>query len=396
MKNLTTFQPLNLSTVAASAFAVAVLAATAKADSATDSAIRMEEVGIAVFGHSAFEEPTAAYPTAASGTCADEANASASATSATTTWSLSAWSVGRMISEQPPDAKVGDFLARFPREADAIDWERTFAAIRASQAASEGYIQVVGGTTNLHETLLVTRPGAMEIPFILTDGTRVDSLYTFSAATATRPYRLFATRRDEGNSAPFIDLTGRFVRFFGDPAVITPRYEAAGSGSFGSSNVVWGIDYNPATSHLLTARYLVDEATGAIDCPKGQFVLAYYDTESKDHLVAAIVVEITPPAVNTLQATVGSELRPVGGGWDIADLQGIVNAGAQSRQDDPYAPYVEKFAAPTGQELSNAYHGKIYAIAPTDKTTSGTLNMAMPWKADIYWKTSDPMGVMWT
>ena len=370
--------------------------ASALADSATDSAIRMEETGIAVFGHSQFEAPTAAYPTAASGTIADDGNASASATSATTTWSLSAWSVGRMISEQPPDAKVGDFLARFPREEDAIDWERTFAAIRASQAASEGYIQVVGGTTNLHETLLVTRPGAMAIPFILTDGTRVDSLYTFSAATATRPYRLFATRRDEGNNAPFIDLTGRFVRFFGDPAVITPRYEAAGSGSFGSSNVVWGIDYNPATSHLLTARYLVDEATGAIDCPKGQFVLAYYDTESKDHLVATIVVEITPPAVNTLQATVGSELRPVGGGWDIADLQGVVNAGAQSSQDDPYAPYVEKFAAPTGQELSNAYHGKIYAIAPTDKTTSGALNMAMPWKADIYWKTSDPMGVMWT
>ena len=64
--------------------------------------------------------------------------------------------------------------------------------------------------------------------------------------------------------------------------------------------------------------------------------------------------------------------------------------------DDLYSPYVEKFAAPTGQELSNKYHGKIYAIAPTDKSTSGTLNMAMPWKVDVYWKTSDPMGVMWT
>ena len=90
MKNLSTSQPLNLSTVAASAFAVAVLAATAKADSATDSAIRMEEVGIAVFGHSAFEEPTAAYPTAASGTCADEANASAPALWLTAEWQATA------------------------------------------------------------------------------------------------------------------------------------------------------------------------------------------------------------------------------------------------------------------------------------------------------------------
>ncbi len=387
--NLAIFQLFNFPVCAAAALA----ALTAAADSATDSAIRMEETGIAVFGHSDYQVPTAAYPTAASGTSADAANTSASATSATTSWSLSAWSVGRMISEQPPDAKVGEFLDRFPRSEDEIDWAATYAAIRASDAASQGYIHVVGGTTNLNETLLVTRSGAMEIPFVLTDGTTVKSVYTFSAATAARPYRLFATRRDEGNGAAFIDLTGRFVRFFGDPAVVTPRYEQT---STGSSNVVWGIDYDPSASHMLTARYIVNEATGAIDCPKGQFVLAYYDTETKDHLIASIVVEITPPVVNTLQATVGSELRPVGGGWEIADLQGVANNGAEKNSDDPYSPYIEKFSAPNGQELSNKYHGKIYAITPTDKSTSGSLNMAMPWKADIYWKTSDPMGVMWT
>ena len=38
----------------------------------------------------------------------------------------------------------------------------------------------------------------------------------------------------------------------------------------------------------------------------------------------------------------------------------------------------------------------LFPASGRDKTTSGTLNMAMPWKADIYWKTSDPMGVMWT
>ena len=372
---------------------LALAATTAFADSATDSAIRMEETGVAVFGHADYEAPTAAYPTAASGTIADETNTSASATSATVSWSLSAWSVGRMISEQPPDAKVGEFLKRFPREPDDIDWDGTFAAIRASEAGAQGYIQIVGGTTNLTETLLITRSGAMAVPFVLKDGSRVESVYTFSAATAARPYRLFATRRDEGNSAAFIDLTGRFVRFFGDPAIIAPRYATT---SAGTSNVVWGLDYDPVTSHMLTARYTVDEATGAIDCPKGQFVLAYYDTETKDHLIASIVVEITPPAVNTIQAMVGSELRPVGGGWEIAGLQGVVNKGAVKDADDLYSPYVEKFSAPEGQELSNKYHGKIYAIAPTDKSTSGSLNMPMPWKADIFWKTSDPMGVMWT
>ena len=229
-QNFSTFQPFNLATRAAAIAAAALCAAaTAMADSATDSEIRMTETGIAVFGHADYEEPTAAYPTAASGTIADETNTSASATSATVSWSLSAWSVGRMISEQPPDAKVGEFLKRFPREEGEINWDATFAAIRASQAGAEGYIQVVGGTTNLAETLLITRSGAMAIPFVLKDGTTVDSVYTFSSATASRPYRLFATRRDEGNSAAFIDLTGRFVRFFGDPAVITPRYAVTGS-----------------------------------------------------------------------------------------------------------------------------------------------------------------------
>ena len=363
------------------------------ADSASDSAIRMEEVGVAVFGHPDYQMPTAAYPTAASGTQADDANAAPSTTSATASWSLSAWSVGRMISEQPPDAKVGEFLTRYPNEEKEINWEATYAAIKDSKAYTDGCIQVIGGTTNIAETLLITRSGAVEIPFVLTNGTQVTSLYTFSAATSKRPYRLFATRRDEGNGAAFIDLSGRFVRFFGDPDLITPRYEA---NSAGVSNVVWGLDYDPSSSHMLTARYIVDEATGEIDCPKGQFVLGYYDTETKEHLVASIVVEITPPVVNTLQATVGSELRPVGGGWDIADLQGVANNGIEDESEDPYSPYLEKFSAPSGQELSNEFHGKIYAIAPTDKTTSGSLNMAMPWKADIYWKTSDPMGVMWT
>ena len=194
--NFSTFQPFNLSTRAALIAASALCAATAMADSATDSAIRMEETGIAVFGHADFEAPTAAYPTAASGTIADGANSSASATSSSMSWSLSAWSVGRTISEQPPDAKVGDFLTRFPREAGEIDWTATLAAIRASEAASNGYVQIIGGTTNLNETLLVTRSGAMEIPFVLNNGETVSSLYTFSAATSTRPYRLFATRRD--------------------------------------------------------------------------------------------------------------------------------------------------------------------------------------------------------
>jgi hypothetical protein len=74
----------------ATLLAMMLCAGAVFADSATDSAIRMEEVGVAVFGHPDFTLPVAAYPTAASGTSADAANASASATSATASAAVTA------------------------------------------------------------------------------------------------------------------------------------------------------------------------------------------------------------------------------------------------------------------------------------------------------------------
>ena len=216
-RNFSTFQLFNLSPRAAAIAAAALTAAAAMADSATDSAIRMEETGIAAFGHVDYVAPTAAYPTAASGTIADEANSSASATSATTSWSLSAWSVGRMISEQPPDAKVGEFLTRFPREAGEVDWDATFAAIRASEAGTNGYIQVIGGTTNLNEMLLITRSGAMAVPFVLKDGTRVlrDAPRRGQQRRVHRPVgtlRSFLRRSGGHHAALRDDEPGRFGR----------------------------------------------------------------------------------------------------------------------------------------------------------------------------------------
>ena len=139
----------------------------------------------------------------------------------------------------------------------------------------------------------------------------------------------------------------------------------------------------------------MDENTGAVRCPQGQFVLAYYDTETKDHMVAHVVVEVCPPTVNTLYAGVGDALAPAGGGYGASDLYAVVVAGLTREANDPYSPYLEQYKAADGEEVTDPNHGKVFAIAPTDVTTSSA-GLAMPWKADIYWQTPDPMKTRWT
>ena len=210
--------------------------------------------------------------------------------------------------------------------------------------------------------------------------------------SSSRPYRIFATRAAEENSAAFVDLSGKFVKFFGDSRLLSSEWRTSVAGV---SNVVYGLDYNPAISKILTFRYTVDEATGAKRCPQGQFVLAYYDTETKDHMVAHIVVEVCPPAVNTLYASVGDALVPAGGGYSSSNLYAVAAAGLSKVSDDPYSPYLEQYKAAEGEEVTDPDHGKVFAIAPTDVTTSPD-GIAMPWKADVYWQTPDPMNTRWT
>ncbi|MBP5788589.1 MAG: hypothetical protein J6Y19_12345, partial [Kiritimatiellae bacterium] len=248
------------------------------------------------------------------------------------------------------------------------------------------------GATNPAERVIFTASGATAVTFVSASGATAAQVYNIGSSSSARPDRIFATRVDEANSAAFIDLTGKFVKFFGDPALLRTEY---GEASGGISNVVYGIDYDPSKTKMLTVRYRVDEETGAIDCPQGQFVLAYYDTETKDHMVAHVVVEICPPNVTTLNAEVGDCLKPAGGGYGGDTLYAVANAGLGTDANDPYSPYLEQYSAAQGEELTDPDHGKLFAIVPTDVSTSQS-GMAMPWKADVYWQTEDPMKTKWT
>ena len=393
-RNYSTFQLFNFST-AAFAAATACAVATANAAPPQDTEVGLGEVGLPVYGASAggsgYAPPEAAYPiSAASAPVLAEEQVTATSTRDTqVTWTLAAWTVGRTLSEQKPDAKIGDFCTNFPSE-ETIDWAKTIEA--NADLVAGGQVIFDTGSTNPMERVLFTASGAVTVKWVKKDNTQEEQTYKIGAMSSSRPYRIFATRADEENSAAFIDLSGKFVKFFGSSQLLSSEWRVK-SGSV--SNVVYGLDYNPSVSKMLTFRYMVDETTGTVRCPQGQFVLAYYDTETKDHMVAHIVVEVCPPAVNTLYAGVGDALAPAGGGYGASDLYAVVVAGLTREANDPYSPYLEQYKAAEGEEVTDPNHGKVFAIAPTDVTTSSA-GLAMPWKADIYWQTPDPMKTRWT
>ena len=383
--------------LATSVLATLATFTAAFAEVPADTQLTLGEVELPVYihtvgGDSRFTQPTVAYPisTVRAPTEPGEKVTSVSSKDATMTWELAAWTIGRTLSEQPPDAKLGDFCTDIPFDPDEIDWAATVAANAA--AIANGQIVFNNGATNGYERVIFTASGATEVTWVPAGGgDSVTQTYNIGSSSSARPYRLFATRADESNSAAFINLEGKFVRFFGDPKLLKSEYAMT---SAGTSNVVYGIDYNPATTKMLTVRYRANEQTGAIDCPQGQFVLAYYDTETKNHMVAHIVVEICPPNVTTLNAEVGDCLLPAGGGFGTERLYSVVAAGGERADNDPYSPYVEKYSAPQGEELTDPDHDKIFAIAPTDVSTS-SFGMAMPQKADVFWQTEDPMKTKW-
>ena len=89
-------------------------------------------------------------------------------------------------------------------------------------------------------------------------------------ACSGRPRRIYWT--DDPWNAPAIDLTGKFVKFFGDSKILTPRYgtvtnTAAGVVQVITNQIVSGLHLDTST-HFLNAHGQV----------QGQVVMVYYET----------------------------------------------------------------------------------------------------------------------
>ena len=97
-----------------SVLALALLAGSAFAAAPQDTELTLGEVELPVYMNpygAGYRQPSAAYPisTAKAPVAPGDAVTSISTKNAAMQWTLAAWTVGRTLSEQPPDAKLGDF-----------------------------------------------------------------------------------------------------------------------------------------------------------------------------------------------------------------------------------------------------------------------------------------------
>ena len=95
--------------------------------------------------------------------------------------------------------------------------------------------------------------------------------------------------------------------------------------------------------------------------------------------------------VGCYESSVGDELRPTGCGYDIEGLESQISQGDKAVTGDKASPYVYKHMGKTNWSPK---HNSVFAISPTDATTTKT-GEAAPWRADIYWMSPDPLDVLW-
>ncbi len=315
---------------------------------------------------------------------ADSPNAPTSTKGTEVLYRLTEASQGMTFMDIHAEWRLGDFLTDIPVD---TDWAKTFDAIRATEAYSDGTVTIFPGMSNPAKRILFSRGGSVDIPWVSkADGSTNVTTYAVARASSKRPKRIFWTSAPY--NAPGIDFSGKFIRLFGDPDIVNPVYEADPTAP-GISNIVRGVYYDSTTKTLQAA------ARGGVgvpeDGPKGQFVVAYYDTGSFDNLVAITVAEASGPDVTTLNAHVGERLQPYSGGYDTEGLRAYIQKGAMREEGDLASPYLEVFAA---KSKYNEKDGAVYAIAPNDETSTGTDSPA-PWRADIYWETPDDMDTLW-
>ena len=249
---------------------------------------------------------------------------------------------------------------------DNVDWPATYAAFTNSPDTSSFIFD------SADSRVFVSAGGIHSFTWILTDGTPADMSYVISPACSGRPRRIYWT--DAPWNAPSIDLSGKFVKFFGDPEILdchtgTVTNWAGGIQQVVSNQIVRGLALDSAT-HLLSAH-------GTI---QGQVVMVYYDTGNYERILHVQVVEVCRPSVNRLTGDIGRALQPDGRGYDVTGLRARPTVVSPSDGRGEYL-YQHK-----GQHSYSPKNNFVYPLRPT---------VDCPWNAEIYWMETDEMEVEW-
>ena len=313
-------------------------------------------------------------------------------------FSLETVQYGMLVSQQKPDFSLGDWCTYLPTENPAdIDWAKTGDEILKSQDYKEGRLLYNASATNDLERVMFTRGGATTVKWYLRSRVgdeSVDRTYIVASTAATRPYRIFWT--EDGFDGPAVSLVGsngqsyRHVRLFGDPAIVATNVPVSVQQSM--TNLVSGVVVD-TDSHTIRAfaKHDSDPDRGEHQGPRGQFILAYYDTDSFSRLIYAIVVEVDEPDVAERVVEVGDRVEPTGVGYSTDSLSAFIVSGDSDDPGDVNSPYLYKHAGFTDFSPKT---GCVFAIAPNDAANMAS-GKDSAHKADIYWQSTDPMGTFW-
>ena len=158
---------------------------------------------------------------------------------------------------------------------DHVDWDATFARFHAENPNPGSFF-----FDTATPALYAAAGGPAHFTWVLTDGQTEAHVYIIGAAAQGRPRRIFWT--DWPYQAPPVNLAGTFVRFYGNPEILTPRYGVVTNVTGGISQVITnkitrGLYLDQTTKQLFAAgelsgqvadgllrlRHLRDPAAGA-------------------------------------------------------------------------------------------------------------------------------------
>ena len=261
-----------------------------------------------------------------------------------------------------PEYYLGDEIV----PPDGVDWPATYAAYTNSPDAAAFIFDTAD------ERVFATGSGTRAFTWVLSNGDTLEMAYVISPACSGRPRRIYWT--DEPWNAPPIDLSGKFVKFFGDPDLLTPVYgvvtnNAAGVQQVISNQIVSGLHLDTA-SHMLNAH-------GQL---QGQVVMVYYDTGNYERILHVQIVEICRPVVNRMTGGIGRALRPDGRGYNVSGLRARPTVVSPTDDRGEYL-YQHK-----GRHSYSPKNGNVYPLRPT---------VDCPWNAEVYWMETDEMEVEW-
>ena len=277
---------------------------------------------------------------------------------------MSAAEAGFVLERTKPEYYLCDRLV----PPGGVDWPATYDRYLSNVDGNKQYFLF----DPAGEAVYVASGGNLAFTWVLSDGNGNTSTLPMSYIVASsckgRPRRIYWT--DKPHNSPAINLSGKFVKFFGTDKILNLEYsEPTVAG--GVSNVVKGL-YIDSDTHMLNA-------VGGIE---GQVVMAYYDTGTYENLLLVQTVEVSEPRVNVLRGEIGRALKPDGRGYDTTGLRPRVTVTVPNDNRGDYL-YQHK-----GQYSYSPKNDNVYPLRPT----MGDSNRG---NAEIYWMETDAMEVQW-